>query len=438
MILFLQTILLTLISFQNLNEHVYYIDDLQLIKRNINSEKIEVIDFDNPDLINLDNYELMVKESGLFFISRVGGIVYKIENSSLERIDKSLDNRLLSDSYIFSHNDTIFRYGGYGFWSQRNFMIYFDEDFKEWELYPSEKNSYSPEGSYKGIHFKNDNNIYFIGGYSVDENNLIESKNNTEVIKYNFDTNLFEYIGKLNFHFDYSSLIIKDDLGFAIHSGTQIAYIKPSENLVQFYDKTPQQLNLKNYERLQNHNMYYNDNYLVEVFRNSDLDNQKIILPKSDFYKNKTSEIKLYNNRFVYLPSLSSFLILLFLTLLTIYVIDKFRFNYILLNSKGIVYKRVLNNLSVKEIVFMKHIIKAGFISTKSVLKIVENTNLSYPHNIKIKDQFIKDINLKLKTIFNKDYTPLEVRSSSKDARIKEYLFNENFNKVIKRLSVKV
>ena len=40
--------------------------------------------------------------------------------------------------------------------------------------------------------------------------------------------------------------------------------------------------------------------------------------------------------------------------------------------------------------------------------------------------------------LFNKDYTPLEVRSSSKDARIKEYLFNENFNKVIKRLSVKV
>ena len=125
MILFFQTILLTLISFQNLNEHVYYIDDLQLIKRNINSEKIEVIDFDNPDLINLDNYELMVKESGLFFISKESGLVYKIENSSLKRVDKSLDNRLLSDSYIFSHNDTIFRYGGYGFWSQRNFMIYF-------------------------------------------------------------------------------------------------------------------------------------------------------------------------------------------------------------------------------------------------------------------------------------------------------------------------
>ena len=53
-------------------------------------------------------------------------------NNSLSRIDKSLDNRLLADSYIFKHNDTIFRYGGYGFWSQRDFMIYFDEDFNNW------------------------------------------------------------------------------------------------------------------------------------------------------------------------------------------------------------------------------------------------------------------------------------------------------------------
>jgi hypothetical protein len=75
-------------------------------------------------MINLNDYELMVKKSGIFFISNNSGIVYKIKDDSLTRIDKSLDNRLLADSYIFSHNDTIFRYGGYGFWSQRNFMIF--------------------------------------------------------------------------------------------------------------------------------------------------------------------------------------------------------------------------------------------------------------------------------------------------------------------------
>ena len=81
---------------------------------------------------------------------------------------------------------------------------------------------------------------------------------------------------------------------------------------------------------------------------------------------------------------------------------------------------------------------KQEYVTTKTVLKIVENTNLSYPHNIKIKDQFIKELNLKLKTIFNTDYRPLEVRNSSIDARIKEYYFNENFKKIINRLSVKV
>jgi hypothetical protein len=86
----------------------------------------------------------------------------------------------------------------------------------------------------------------------------------------------------------------------------------------------------------------------------------------------------------------------------------------------------------------MKDILKDNYITTKSVLKITENKNLSYPHNIKIKDQFIKELNVKLKTIFNSNYSPLEVRSSETDARIKEHYFNDNFKKIINRLSVKI
>ena len=438
MILLFQTLLLIFISFQDLNEYIYYIDDSQLIKRNIISEEIEVIDFNNPDMINLNDYELMVKKSGIFFISNNSGIVYKIKDDSLTRIDKSLDNRLLADSYIFTHNDTIFRYGGYGFWSQRNFMIYFDEDFKEWEFYPSNTDSYSPEGSYKGIYFKSDNEVYFIGGQSIDKKNKLKSKNSNEVIKYDFNTKIFENLGNLNFHFNYESLIVKDDSGFAINSGTQIAYVKPKENLVQFYNKTPQQFNILQYPRIQNQNKYYNDNYLIQVFRNSNKTSEKVILAKSSFYKNKSSEIRLYTNKPDYSFNLSTLMIILFLLCIGIYAIDKIRFNNILLNSKGIIYRRILNNLTLKEIDFMKEIMKQEYVTTKTVLKIVENTNLSYPHNIKIKDQFIKELNLKLKTIFNTDYRPLEVRNSSIDARIKEYYFNENFKKIINRLSVKV
>ena len=228
---------------------------------------------------------------------------------------------------------------------------------------------------------------------------------------------------------------MKDNIGFSINNGTQIAYVNPIKNLVELYQKSPQQLNLL---ISKNQNKYFNDKYLIEIFRNSDLNNERVIITKSDFYKNKLSEIKLYKKSLFLKPSITSFLILLSLVLLVIYIIDRIRFNHIILNSKGIIYKRVLNQLSPKEINFMKDILKDNYITTKSVLKITENKNLSYPHNIKIKDQFIKELNVKLKTIFNSNYSPLEVRSSKTDARIKEHYFNDNFKKIITRLSVKI
>ena len=92
MILFFHTIILSLISCQNINEYVYYIENSQIIKTNINSGNVEIIEFDNPDIISLDKYEMIVKESGYFLINDASGIVYKMENNSLTRIDKSLDN----------------------------------------------------------------------------------------------------------------------------------------------------------------------------------------------------------------------------------------------------------------------------------------------------------------------------------------------------------
>ena len=94
MILFFHTIILSLISYQNINEYVYYIENSQIIKTNINSGNVEIIEFDNPDIISLDKYEMIVKESGYFLINDASGIVYKMENNSLTRIDKSLDKSL--------------------------------------------------------------------------------------------------------------------------------------------------------------------------------------------------------------------------------------------------------------------------------------------------------------------------------------------------------
>ena len=199
MILSLKILFLSVFIQLSNDEYRYTVEDYTIKKENLNSLEIEVIPFQNIDKINLDLYELIVKKKEYFFINDASGLVYKVQDNDLRRVDNSLDNRLLKDSYMFQHNDTIYRYGGYGFWSQRDFIIYFDESIREWEIYNTNNNSYSPAGSYKGVYFKNKNDVYFIGGQKVDEKNKLESIDNQDVVKFNFKTKSFEYLGKLNF-----------------------------------------------------------------------------------------------------------------------------------------------------------------------------------------------------------------------------------------------
>ena len=121
-----------------------------------------------------------------------------------------------------------------------------------------------------------------------------------------------------------------------------------------------------------------------------------------------------------------------------IFTYDRYRFNRVTLHKDGIIYKRVLNKLNIKEIDIIVELIKNDEVTTKSILNIVENTNLSYPHNIKIKDQFLRDLNLKLSTIFNINYDPIIVKKSKTDARIKEYCFKNEFKQIVRRFSMNV
>jgi hypothetical protein len=436
MILSLKILFLSVFIQLSNDEYRYTVEDFNIKKENLNSLEIEVIPFQNIDKINLDLYELIVKNKEYYFINNASGLVYKVQDDNLRRVDNSLDNRLLKDSYIFQHNDTIFRYGGYGFWSQRNFIIYYDESNREWEIYKTNNNSYSPAGSYKGVYFKNKNDVYFIGGQKVDEKNKLESIDNQDVVKFNFKTKSFEYLGKLNFNFDVYSLIVKDDEGFVINNGSQIAYIKPIENKVLFYDKTPLQLNLKYYQEKVTNNYFFDESYFLEVFRNQNFETNLFKISKSDFFKNNKEESMLYDSRIEDSINVSTLFLIIMFIILILYAFDRYRFNMILLSPDGIIYKRVLNRLNDKEIDVIIKLINNEAIATKSILNIVENPNLSYPHNIKIKDQFLRELNLKLSTIFNTNYDPIIVKKSKTDARIKEYSFKDAFNRIVKRFSI--
>ena len=73
-----------------------------------------------------------------------GGDVFELsKKDSLVRIENSNIKNFLIGSAIFIKKDTLFRHGGYGYWSQSNFFTYLAEQTEEFRIEKIGDNRYS-------------------------------------------------------------------------------------------------------------------------------------------------------------------------------------------------------------------------------------------------------------------------------------------------------
>jgi hypothetical protein len=84
----------------------------------------------------------LIKKGKNTWIQPLGtGKLFKIEKNkssyALIRIDSTVHSGVNYQSFTFLLNDTIFQYGGSGFWHIRGILTYFSPQTHEWELYPS-------------------------------------------------------------------------------------------------------------------------------------------------------------------------------------------------------------------------------------------------------------------------------------------------------------
>jgi hypothetical protein len=91
----------------------------------------------------MDQHQLNI--SGHLFATQAGlkavfpgtGKVFKLDTITgvVTRVDETYHHGYNFDSYQFVRRDTIYSFGGYGFWMQNNLMTYFSDVRKEWSLY---------------------------------------------------------------------------------------------------------------------------------------------------------------------------------------------------------------------------------------------------------------------------------------------------------------
>lgn len=103
-------------------------DSIVVYQKNGATKKVKAL---LKDSLSLSSFVPIQRADNLLFINYIGGQVLEWHNDTISRIDHSYEHRNQLNSAIFQRNDTIFRFGGYGFFESRNFFTYFDYKTKE-------------------------------------------------------------------------------------------------------------------------------------------------------------------------------------------------------------------------------------------------------------------------------------------------------------------
>jgi len=135
---------------------------------------------------NIANYKAIKIKDTLYFIQNSGGLVLKLKKNVLERIDNSFNHKMQINSSIFKYKNQIYRYGGYGYFSVRDFMVKFDFETREWESIKVNDVKY-PIGRFNNFYTLDDQDLIVIGGRTVDK--LDREKRNilNDVWKFSFN-----------------------------------------------------------------------------------------------------------------------------------------------------------------------------------------------------------------------------------------------------------
>ena len=412
----------------------------------LDSLRNQIIHITNDSLIRLDANNLkvlatqkilrpkrllgfhpIIKENKLIFIDKQGGDVFKLtEKDSLARIDTSDIKNFLIGSSVFVKNDTLFRHGGYGYWSSSNFFIYLDKATEEWEIYNISDTSSEARAVHSHLSINTGDKFYFFGGYSVSHNGGRNSFSNNEVWSFNFQTKNWRFLGKSKANFsgsDPDSFFIIDKSLYIINVLGRLFRVDVLENELTEFKINPFIYLFKNYVNpvfYKDHLYYLNKKGFVKKVPFKTLTNK--VLKTTDFYeKEKSSNPVLISIGFIFLCFFG----------VIIYEYLKLR-NSIVILEKGLKYKSKSVKLDSVAISIFEMVIKKE-VEFSELTKLVRKEHLSKIQNERNRNQYLEHINLQIKLLTGYKSDILIISKSTFDARYKSVIFNkEDYGKILK------
>ena len=360
----------------------------------------------------------------------------------LERIDKTYFGGFNCRSTKFIRQNTIYSVGGYGLYRSNNLFVYYLANRNEWDAINF--SSDAPKSIFKGLSGyvkKTDSFFTGLNDFVSPSENAGKSYTDYGFYEYKFKNNKWNKLGEIKqpvlrniikenyqyFHWNGKYFIFR-----VFEKGiTSLFIIDPILNEVYqwndekrlLYEEIPTKLE---YEYVQEDSLFS-----YKIFNTSNRNStEKINISIEETKKQAKYLGKLYeadnNNFWIILLSLGIVLPIPSFFIYYKYFKGKSIKKYVFLSSN------TLNTLEIKMIeVLIKNYEKGGM-NTEQINDLLEIDDKSTDNQRKIRHEFIKTLNLKLKMMYNFDNS-IERNPLNSDKRIFNYQLNEEILEKLKK-----
>lgn len=388
-----------------------------------------------PDCANLDGFDPVCLDKHIYLVNHSGGDIYLLDRETLVRIDHSSFQKEQLNCTTFTHDGKIFRYGGYGFWSFRNFFTYFDFTTREWEIVQPTGSTIFPQGSNSGTIVKIvGDDWYVFGGFTFNPALPVQLVKNEECWIFHWEKKAWEHLGKLKIN-------IIPAINTAIEYENQLIWLSGPVSYVMDLQKNQVRTfnNPSPIQAIRNATIdweYNNPDYFKGMFYfigASNMDTKNCCLWKvkeSDYLTYFVNEASIYSNdrMKILIVILWGICLVTLIFLFWMYKREKQKEKIWVDNGK-LIFK--LKEVELEELQYglLQLFMIRKEMTTNDIMEYIKKDQLHYSQNTRIINKLVDALNFKFNLIMDSNLQLIQMQKSTIDKRIKAYVLqNEYFH----------
>ena len=378
------------------------------------------------DELNHKNFFTIISSNKLYLVSNGAGPVFLKDGNSFKRIDNSSLHKNQFGGARFIFNNKIHIYGGYGFWSFKNFISFFDENINQWDLvYNNSK--YIPPGRWKPIYNLINDKLYVLGGRTGSPGSQGQDESFSDIFYFDFLSKEFVSLGKLN-----SKLIAN----YSLFSQPKI-----DNNIFLIYDNNITKIDFISLT----YSIYYKKMFMPMVDNKyptfikdkilyfiSNIAGEKHMTCFDLSQLNKSFEVKTFSllDNESEIPLLQYILFVLFITIVFWGILKIFSFKdyikgLILYDEKYIYFNNETVSINKQEKQLISFLSSKRFISANELNLIISNQEFTKSHFTSLRNKLVAALNEKLFLLTKNKNCIIETKHPI-DNRIKVYKANSS------------